>query len=299
MNSTVNPDRPNVPLEVNFVSQGRGAPVILIHGLAASLHDWDALAPALVNMGYATYALDLLGHGDSAKPAIPAYQMDWLVDHFVAWLNGLQLTEPAVLIGHSLGGYVALDYARRSPDRVRGLVLVDPFYTNGQLPTALRVAYGHPAIGGFFTRRTPEWLIRSIIDVTSVFMGHRKGRLHALSEEVRAQTALDYVRTAPAAYGILKAELDLTPYLSSITAPALVIWGERDRTLAPASFADLVHRLPKAIGKSILTGHVPHQADAERFNGLVLTFLESLLPNPHGRDEAAPTLAKSNALNGT
>ena len=52
-----------VPCTTNYVSQGAGAPVIMVHGLAASLHDWDFLLPELAKAGYAGYALDLLGHG--------------------------------------------------------------------------------------------------------------------------------------------------------------------------------------------------------------------------------------------
>ena len=55
--------------KVNYVQHGAGAPVILTHGLAASLHDWDDLLPELSASGYAGYALDLLGHGESEKPA--------------------------------------------------------------------------------------------------------------------------------------------------------------------------------------------------------------------------------------
>ncbi len=282
MSSITQHKRPQFPLEVNFISQGEGAPVILIHGLAASLHDWDQLVPELVNSGYAIYALDLLGHGDSAKPPFASYEMDWLVDHFVGWLDSLGLTAPAVLVGHSLGGYVALEYARRFPERVRGLVLVDPFYTNEQLPWVLRTAYAHPGLSIFFMERTPAWLIRWVIDLTSLFMGHRKGGLHALPKEVRVQTALDYMRTAPAAYGILHAELDLTPHLPSITVPALVVWGDRDRTLTPASFVKLVKTLPNAVGKSSATGHVPHQVDAEWFAEQVLEFLRSLPGDEQG-----------------
>ena len=54
---------------VNFTRRGAGAPVIMIHGLAASLHDWDFLIPDLVAAGYEACALDLLGHGESYKPA--------------------------------------------------------------------------------------------------------------------------------------------------------------------------------------------------------------------------------------
>ncbi|HEX8992207.1 MAG TPA: alpha/beta hydrolase [Anaerolineales bacterium] len=276
MSSTAKLEKPQVPLDVNFVSRGDGSPIVLIHGLAASLHDWDQLTPALVASGYATHALDLLGHGDSAKPPAAFYELDWLMDHFVSWLAGLGLGAPAVLIGHSLGGYVALEYTRRHPDAVRALVLVDPFYSNGQLPWFLRVAYAHPRGTSFFMRRTPPWLVRWAIDLTSLLMGHRKGGLHALPEPVRAQTAADYMRTAPATYGILQPEIDLTPHLASIAVPTLVIWGEQDRTLTPASFLDLVKQLPKAVGKSSATGHVPHQAEAEWFTEQVLTFLGTL-----------------------
>lgn len=276
MNSTARNETPQIPNDVNFVSQGEGAPIVLIHGLSASLHDWDALIPSLVAAGYATYAPDLLGHGDSPKPPIRAYEMTWLVNHFIGWLNSLSLPEPPVLVGHSLGGYVALEYARRFPAKLRGLVLVDPFYSNAQLPPALRLAYSHPAISGYFLTRSPRWLVSWVIDITSMLMGHRTDGLHALSEGVRAQTVSDYLRTSPAAYGILKADLNLAPYLSSIAVPSLVVWGERDHTLAPSSFAELVRALPKAMGVSSRTGHVPHQADAEWFNQQVLAFLASL-----------------------
>src|SRR5919108_3805646 len=101
-----------VSATANYVQQGSGTPVILIHGLAASLHDWDDLSPELAANGYAAYAPDLLGHGDSPKPESRAYQMDWIFEHFSRWMRSLRLDEPAILVGHSMGGYVALEYAR-------------------------------------------------------------------------------------------------------------------------------------------------------------------------------------------
>lgn len=264
-----------IPETVNFVSQGNGHPVIMIHGLAASLHDWDYLFPELVKAGYAGYALDLLGHGDSPKPDSRAYQMDWLFEHFLGWVDSLRLTEAAVLIGHSLGAYFALEYARRFPARTRGLVLVDPFYSVAQLPRVLRATYRHHALGGLIAVRTPGWLYRIIIDLTSITMGHSAGALHALPEEVRAQTALDYTRTAPGVYNIPNTGHDLTPYLPSIATRCLVLWGDLDQTLAPASFSRLVDLLPDAQGESIRASHVPHQSNAEWFNRLVLEFLAS------------------------
>src|SRR5260370_31104550 len=95
-------DSINVPAQANHVSKGAGVPVIMLHGLAASLHDWDALLPQLALAGYSGYALDLLGHGESPKPNSNHYQLEWSFDHFLQWLNSPRLTEPVVLIRHSV-----------------------------------------------------------------------------------------------------------------------------------------------------------------------------------------------------
>lgn len=268
-----------IPTTANFVQQGNGTPVVMIHGLAASLHDWDDLIPELTKHGYASYALDILGHGDSPKPPSRSYRMEWLFEHFEHWMRSLRLTEPAIVIGHSLGGYLALEYARRVSAWTRGLILVNPFYSLSQLPPLLRRTYRHPSLSGFVTGRLPEWVFRVVVDLTSVSMGHSTGALHALPERTRAQTALDYTRTAPGVYAIPNTSADLTEHLHSISKPALIVWGDRDQTLAPASFHKLMELMPYATGKSIRAGHVPHQSNAEWFNEQVLGFLKGLESN--------------------
>jgi pimeloyl-ACP methyl ester carboxylesterase len=265
-----------IPTTANYVQQGNGAPVIMIHGVAASLHDWDELIPELTQNGYASYALDLLGHGESPKLESRAYQMDWIFDHFVNWVTSLRLTEPAILIGHSLGGYIALEYARRFSAWTRGLILVDPFYSRSQLPPMLRWMYGHATLTTLIVERVPNWAFRVVVDATSVSMGHSAGALHSLPEHIRAQTALDYTHTAPGVYNVLNTVDDLTGYLPSITFPTLTVWGDRDQTLAPSSFPKLVNAMPRAKGKSVHAGHVPHQSNTGEFNKMVLEFLSGL-----------------------
>jgi pimeloyl-ACP methyl ester carboxylesterase len=267
-----------LPTTANYVHQGEGTPVIMIHGVAASLHDWDDLLPELAKDGYASYALDLLGHGDSPRLDSRAYQMDWLFEHFSSWMKSLHLTEPAVLVGHSLGGYIALEYARRVSAWTRGLVLVDPLYSLRQLPALLRRTYRRPRLSSFIVTRTPQWLFRLVVDLTSMAMGHSTGALHSLPERVRAQTALDYARTAPGVYHVPNTGEDLTPYLPSILFPTLVVWGDRDQTLAPASFPKLVESMPRAVGKSMQAGHVPHQSNPEEFREMVKAFLRGVQP---------------------
>lgn len=269
-------DSLEIPAAVNFVQQGSGTPVVMIHGIAASLHDWDELIPELTKHGYASHALDLLGHGDSPKPVSRSYRMEWLYEHFERWMRSLRLTEPAVIIGHSLGGYLALEYARRVSAWTRGLILVDPFYSLSQLPLLLRRTYRHPSLSGLVTARLPEWIFRIVVDITSVSMGHSSGGMHALPEHIRAQTALDYTRTAPGVYNVPNTGADLTEHLPFISKPTLVVWGERDQTLAPSSFHKLVEAMPNATGVSIRAGHVPHQSNAEWFNERVLEFLKNI-----------------------
>ncbi|HEX5837241.1 MAG TPA: alpha/beta hydrolase [Anaerolineales bacterium] len=265
-----------IPTTAHYIQRGQGTPIILIHGIAASHHDWDELVPVLADQGYACYALDLLGHGESPKLASRAYQMDWLFEHFFDWMKSLRLTEPAILIGHSLGGYLALEYARRVSAWTRGLLLVNPLYSISQLPSILRRTYRRPHLSSFIVERTPGWMFRLIVDVTSLAMGHSSGALHSLPERVRAQTALDYTRTAPGVYNVINSQVDLNGNLSSISHPTLVVWGEKDQTLAPSSFSKLVNKMPRARGRSLRAGHVPHQSNADEFTPIVLEFLKGL-----------------------
>ena len=269
-------EKDSIPTTANYVQQGRGTPVILIHGIAASLHDWDDLVPALAGNGYAAYALDLLGHGDSPRLDARLYQMDWVFEHFFHWMKSLRLTEPAILIGHSLGGHVALEYARRVSAWTRGLILVDPFYSPSQLPFLVRKTYSRPRLSELLLGKVSEKWFRFFVDISSAAIGHSVGALRALPERIREQTILDYKRVAPGVYHIPSAIMDLTEQLHNVNTPALVIWGDQDKTLSPASFPRLVRTLPKARGEMLRAGHVPHQSHAEEFNQLVLKFLREI-----------------------
>jgi pimeloyl-ACP methyl ester carboxylesterase len=266
----------SIPSTANYIRTGSGTPVILIHGLAASLHDWDDLMPELERNGYAGYAVDLLGHGDSPRLGARAYRMDWIFEHFFSWVKSLRLTEPAILIGHSLGGHVALEYARRASAWTRGMVLVAPFYSRLQLPFLLRTTYGRTNLTEFIVERTPEWLFRRFVDLSSVAIGHSVGSLRSLPEKARTQTILDYKRTAPGIYHVPRVISDMSQHLPEIGTPTLVVWGDQDRTLRPASFPRLVTALPKGRGEVLQAGHVPHQSHVGDFNQIVTRFLREL-----------------------
>jgi pimeloyl-ACP methyl ester carboxylesterase len=259
-------------LPVNYVSHGSGQPVLLAHGMAASLLDWAGLAADLAANGYCACALDLLGHGDSAKPDRPEdYHMQALLDHFSAWVSGLELPAAPVLVGHSLGGWLALQYTLENPDKVRALALIAPLYTEEQLSPILRAARKKPALGARMLQRVPEWLIQTVLGWDPA-----SGRLPA---EDRRQIAADYKRASPHILYLTQDFSGLNPGPEQANVPALVIWGEKDLTLDPESFPRLVDALPEARAHPLPgCGHQPHIGQPELVNGIILEFLDRLEP---------------------
>jgi len=260
------------PHLVNAISKGDGPPVILIHGMAASLCDWSSLAPELAANGYNALALDLLGHGGSAKPDDPReYRTECLFQHFATWIQSLELQHPAVLVGHSLGGYLGLLTALRKPEMVRGLVLINPFFEAGQLSKLVRWMSQRPLLAERAMRIAPQWMVHTVL-------GWNPDLASNFSPQIRQQIAADYKRASPHFTYITRELQDLTPQLDQIQIPTCVIWGERDLTLKPGSFTRLVHALPNASGYPVsATGHQPHITQPERVNQTVLSFLEGLI----------------------
>jgi pimeloyl-ACP methyl ester carboxylesterase len=98
-------------------------PILLLHGLASASHIWDLVAPLLAASGYVVTALDQRGHGESDKPG-SGYDFDTIVADDGAAVKALD-TARSVVVGHSWGASVALQFAVTYPDNVTSLVLVD------------------------------------------------------------------------------------------------------------------------------------------------------------------------------
>jgi pimeloyl-ACP methyl ester carboxylesterase len=102
---------------------GDGTPVVLLHGLASNARIWDGVAQRLAGAGMRVIALDQRGHGESEQPA-GGYDFATVCRDLAAALDALGLRRP-VLVGHSWGANVALQYAAERAEAVAGLVLVD------------------------------------------------------------------------------------------------------------------------------------------------------------------------------
>jgi pimeloyl-ACP methyl ester carboxylesterase len=257
--------------KLNYTDQGRGPTAILLHGMAASLYDWEALSPALAVAGFRVLAVDLLGHGDSYKPEDPcAYTLEALYTHLSEWTANLDAPPPYYLVGHSLGGYLSLLFAMRQPEKVHCLALISPLYSPSQLSPILRLFRRRPHLGVRALRRVPFSVIDRVLawDPTN---------LSSFSPRARRQIAIDYKRASPHILNITRQLPDLTGKLDHVQVPCQVIWGEKDLTLQPSSFPTLVARLPDATSHPITrSGHQPHIGRPGQVNWLVVDFFSSL-----------------------
>ncbi|HGL6716082.1 alpha/beta fold hydrolase [Burkholderia contaminans] len=115
-------------LRLHHYEAGEGRPVVFIHGSgpgASGFSNFKHNVPAFAAAGYRAIVVDLPGYGQSSKPADVAYTLDFFVDALHAQLTALGIG-PAVLLGNSLGGAIALKYALDHPDDVDGLIMMAP-----------------------------------------------------------------------------------------------------------------------------------------------------------------------------
>lgn len=102
--------------------QGQGEPVVLLHG-QISTHNYMKVVADLVSQTNKTVSLDLLGFGDSPRPKDSDYTVDDHVESIVATLQQNKITQPFILVGHSMGGMIAVRLAFRYPKMVKRLIL--------------------------------------------------------------------------------------------------------------------------------------------------------------------------------
>jgi 3-oxoadipate enol-lactonase len=203
-------------------SAGLGPPHLLcLHGLVDTLEVFERVLPGLVRLG-SVVRFDQRGHGDSGAPAGPCVRED-LAGDAIAVLDHFGI-ERAYLVGHSMGGIVAMTAALAHPDRVQGLVLLG---TAGQCSG--RIAQWYEEIAAAGERDGLAGLATKIYGADT--RRTLRGDALAIAQVTRMLRSL---HTDP-----------LTPKLAALRAPALLLVGERD-PMGPRASALLAEALPDA-----------------------------------------------------
>ncbi|MFC5849114.1 alpha/beta fold hydrolase [Deinococcus petrolearius] len=256
--------------------QGEGEPVVLLHGIGRSLEDWTETVPALA-ASHRVYTLDLIGFGLSDKPDVP-YTLAGLARFVRHYLDAAGETRPVTLIGNSLGGAVAQQFAVMYPQRVRSLVLVNSAGFGQEVTLALRLL-AVPRLGEYLMAPSPR---NSARVVNSLFHDSRfatpQRREHAqllAGQPGRDRPYLSVARFLGGWRGVHSGWREaLTGRLAALRLPTLVVWGEQDRIL-PASHLNHARRLYPHARTHLFAqaGHLPQIERAQEFNALVREFL--------------------------
>jgi pimeloyl-ACP methyl ester carboxylesterase len=114
-----------IPYRLHVKTTGSGPPVIFLHGIATSSASWNNLIPYLRN-SHTCITIELLGFGKSPKPHWYAYTPDDHVKNIQHTIKKLKLKEPYILVGHSMGGLLALHYANNHPKMISRLIMLSP-----------------------------------------------------------------------------------------------------------------------------------------------------------------------------
>ncbi len=257
---------------MHYTVQGAGSPVVMIHGFMDSLHTWRRNVQELART-HAVYAVDVIGFGSSDRVQAPIYTLKQQAHVLKEFFDDLNIG-PADVVGHSMGGALACQFAYDFPDLVHKLILVAPatylyqdlpFHHLGPVPrrfsrgvmglyekfqgdrsNPVYYAYGDP------TRITPD-----AVDVRNQYM-HVRGTHDALISMSKS-----------------KREADVPEKLNEVQVPTLIIWGRRDRVLPSAHAGRHYQAMPNVRLEWIESaGHLPHEEQPAAVNELLKQFLE-------------------------
>lgn len=262
-------------VDLIFEETGRGAPLVLIHGLGGSHGDWLLQTPEFATR-FRVVAPDLRGHGQSPKPPGP-YRIGLLAADVAMLLRRIE-ARPAHVLGLSLGGAVAQQIALDYPEMVRSLILVN---------TAARFVSQDWSRRLMGARRFVSTYLHGMDRVAEEVAGH----LFPLLEQapIRHITIDRLAANDPRAYReslLAVARFNSRDQLSAIACPTLVISGDYDYAVPIVAKQELARQIPNSRLVIISnSGHATPIDQPEAFNRAVLEFLAdvTLATSPEGR----------------
>lgn len=249
------------------IAEGR-TPLLLLHGFDSSSLEFRRLMPLLEDAGMEVYLLDLLGWGfggiDGVKDFSPAAKRE----HILAFWDQVLQRRPVALGGGSLGGGIAMDFCVAHPEAVEKMILMNP---QGFIDGAPEVG----PLGGIGIKVLGSWPLRWMANQMGYFDKEsyatddavRIGRLH-VDVEGWEEASLNYLNSGG---------YTLSPLVSQVHAPTLMLWGEKDEILnvdeqVPRFMEEL--RCPVKMEWIRDSGHVPHLEKPAETAQAIVDFLE-------------------------
>jgi 3-oxoadipate enol-lactonase len=256
--------------EIAFDDIGSGLPVVFLHAFPLNRTMWDPQVTALVSE-CRCIPIDLRGFGDSA--AAPPFSMDRYADDTITVLDTLQIGR-AVIVGLSLGGYVAFSIWRRHRDRVRAFVLAD---TRAAADTIESVARRRELIELAETQGSTAIANIQIAGLVGKTTRDKRPDIYDSVHRLIAQAPVDGIVGALEA---MIARPDSTPTLATIDVPTLIIAGSED-VATPPKDARALHAAIAGSRLEILhqAGHLSNLERPAAFNTVITEFLATLLYN--------------------
>ena len=266
-----------------YRTAGSGPPVVLIHGMVNSSRHWEAVALALADR-YTVVAPDLIGHGDSATP-----RGDYSLGAHAAAIRDLLAAigiDRATIVGHSLGGGVAMQFFYQFPQRTERLALVSsgglgdqvsPLLRGAALPGAsalLRLA-AHPAVLAALRDAGASMRGRGV--AKGAYLQAVARALRPLQDRGSREAFLHTLRAVIDRHGQRVSARDRLYLLAPI--PTLIVWGERDRTI-PIEHGRQAHAaIPGSRFETLpRAAHFPNLEDPEGLAAVLRDFLETTQP---------------------
>jgi pimeloyl-ACP methyl ester carboxylesterase len=264
------------------------APVlVLVHGIGDTARTWTEVLPLLAAGGRTVLAPDLLGHGDSDKP-----RSDYSLGGFANGVRDLLCwygVDRATVVGHSLGGGIAQQFAYQYPEQCERLVLVASGGLGTEVTPLLRLA-ALPGTGPAIALSVLPTVRYPVVGLAR--LAARLGLVDPwdVDEVTRIWAGLRDASTRNAFLRTLRGVVDLRGqavtaadrlYLAT-TLPTLLVWGDRDPVL-PVRHARAAAELLPGVRLEVVprAGHQPHRHDPARFVAVVEDFLAATAPGVH------------------
>ena len=252
-------------ISISFSDQGKGTAIVLLHGFLENSNMWKNLAPALAEK-HRVICIDLLGHGKTDSLGY-IHTMEEMADAVHHVIHELKLRK-IVLIGHSMGGYVALSFANLYPETVKGLVLMN---STAKADSDERRANRDRAI--LAVKR--NYITAISMSIANLFSEENRNRLTADIDWARNEALQTPLQGIVAAQEGMKIRDDHEMLLHTSTYPKLLILGKKDPVLNYEENKTQVDNTDVEL-ITFEDGHMSHFENKEELENVLLTFLKKI-----------------------